>query len=107
MFLYPKTITSLRHDWTHPAFMLSVTQDMPAPVSQSEKWLREYADGLGLSLGEILDSASDYLKHDQYLSQGDRFEGVYLPDEFWTHYEIHTGTKVEAGKRGSFFSCSC
>jgi hypothetical protein len=37
MFLKPRTITSLRHEWTHPAF------STPNDREYSERWLREYA----------------------------------------------------------------
>ncbi len=30
-----------------------------------------------------------------------------LPSEFWAHFEVVTGRKVDADKRYSFFSCSC
>lgn len=45
MFLFPGSITSLRHEWEHPAF----GKEAPAPTAPaaekaaSEKWLREYA----------------------------------------------------------------
>ncbi len=41
MFLYPQTITSLRHEWTHPAFG---KENIPTPtISDHEIWLRAYA----------------------------------------------------------------
>lgn len=45
LFLYPGSITSLRHEWIHPAF--GEVQATPAPPADqkavSEAWLREYA----------------------------------------------------------------
>lgn len=102
MFLYPNTITSLRHDWTHAAFK---------PENQikgaSEIYIRHFADEAGLSYEEVLYAAKDYLKLGEYLNQGGRWEGFVTPPEFWDHYEVVTGETVPADERGGFFSCSC
>lgn len=99
LFLYPGTITSLRHDWTHPAFA-------PRPASGSETWIREFAEGLDLGYEEILEAARGYLKHGDYLCKGKELEGEYVPDEFWTHFEAVTGESA-GDDRGNFFTCSC
>ncbi len=41
MFLYPNTVTSLRHEWTHPAF--GATTSTMDDKAFSEQWLRRYA----------------------------------------------------------------
>lgn len=41
LFLYPKTVTGIRHHWSHPAFSNEATPI--ADKSESEKWLRAYA----------------------------------------------------------------
>jgi hypothetical protein len=104
MFLYPNTIQSLRHDWTHPAF-----EDQGMAQSISELWLRNFAQkgAVGMGYQELLDAAKAYLESGDYLNEGGRWEGVYTPDDFWDHYETVTGTKVPLVKRGNFFSCSC
>lgn len=50
LFLYPRTVTSLRHEWTHPAFPSAppTPADVKAgenggSVAESEAWLRKYA----------------------------------------------------------------
>jgi hypothetical protein len=102
MFLYPNTITTLRHEWEHPAF----SKD-GAGGSGSEVWLRDFAADAGLSYEELINAAKRYLEYDDYLCQGGRWDGFDTPDEFWDHYETVVGTKVPLEKRGSFFSCSC
>ena len=101
MFLYPNTITSLRHEWTHPAFYGETLV-----ASMSEAWLRNFAEEeAGISYRELMDGAAAYLRHGDYLCEGGRWEGFYVPDELWDHYEAVTGVKPST--RGSFFSCSC
>jgi len=97
MFLYPNTITSLKHVWTHPSF----------DSGASQRWLDDFANSAGLSYHEILEAAKDYLGSNTYLCDGGRWEGFYTPDEFWVHYEIVTGEKVPEEERGNFFTCSC
>lgn len=109
LFLYPGSITSLRHDWTHPAFAnpeVPKTALGAKDLSASEMWIRNYAerhcDGLGYDT--LMQAAHDYVDHGDYLSQGGRFEGMYIDDEFWTHFAAITGKTCNGG---SFFSCSC
>lgn len=106
LLLYPRMVTSLRHVWSHPEFS-DDADGKPSEKTASEAWLDLFASTAGISRDELIDGARDYLKHDEYLSQGGRWEGFSTPDEFWTHYEIVTGEKVSENDRGSFFSCSC
>ncbi|OJW21219.1 MAG: hypothetical protein BGO49_24715 [Planctomycetales bacterium 71-10] len=112
--VYPRQITSLRHVWTHPAFPevpevagLSAVEAKATPRSQSEQWLRDYAEGIPVDYDELMENAKSYLEHGEYWHEGDRFDGEFIPLEFWNHYEAVTGTSVPESKRGSFFSCAC
>ncbi len=104
MLLYPGTITSLRHEWTHPAFSEKGRTINPED-SASKKWIREFAEGHGEDYETMMRAARDYIQHNDYFSRGGRFEGERVPDEFWDHYQVITGEVVE--NQGSFFSCSC
>jgi hypothetical protein len=104
MFLYPNTITSLRHEWTHPA--LHAEPYNPA-ISEDEKWLRQFATDADITYEGLLDGAKAYLEHGSYLCEGGKWEGFMTPPEFWTHYEAVAGVKVSEDDRGSFFTCSC
>lgn len=102
MLLYPQTITSLRHEWTHPVFSAVTVEKGAAEIA-----LRQFADVAGISYDELMDAARDYLDHDEYLIEGGRWEGFGIPEDFWDHFQTVTGRAVPERDRGSFFSCSC
>jgi hypothetical protein len=98
MMLYPNTITSLRHDWTHPAFEPKASVPGIDQVAESERWLHDFAEKVDMSYGTLLESAKNWLERGDYHV----FHGYDTPDfcytdreEMWRHYEIVTGTKVE------------
>lgn len=111
MFLYPNTITSLKHVWTHPAF---IVEPAPAVSSRTDKkaseaWLRAFVDGANCpGYEEVIAAAvgggasswdEDYLHFDGSDAHGE------IPAEFWDHVEIVTGRKIS--KRARYFSCAC
>lgn len=102
MFLYPQTITSLRHDWDHPAFA-------PPEIPPSEKWLRDYAEKVAdLPYESLMEGAQDYLNNRVSMIEGGKYEGIEFPDEFWDHYHAVTG-QSPTGEFGRWapFSCAC
>lgn len=102
LYLYPGSITSLAHHWTHPAFEQKVAENIKA-IHPSQEWIQEYADETGVDYEELMSAAENYLRFDNYWCEGGRFESEWVPDEFWTHYKNLTGKEGS----GSFFSCSC
>jgi hypothetical protein len=115
MFLNPNTITSLRHEWTHPAF-----SGMPSVVdtSKSEAWLRDFCNNHDAPDFEALIGAlkggGEYDAGDGYRSISMDGDYIYvsgmdahgdIPDDFWVHAEIIAGRKFT--NRPSRFSCSC
>lgn len=105
MFLHPYTITSLRHNWTHPAFGSDHQEEVEKAAS--EKWMANFANGYGVSYRDMLDAGTRFLSHGDYFCDGGTFEGEHVPDEYWDHYENITGRKVKSDDRESFFTCSC
>lgn len=103
MCLYPRTIKSLRHNWSHPAF----SDDGFGCASASEAAIRNWCASEGLDYEEVMDHANSYLRYGDYWIEGGRFEGQKMPVDFWDHYENVTKTKVPEDDRGYFFSCSC
>jgi len=104
MFLYPATITSLRHVWTHPAF------DPEAQISKHDirmragEWIQQFASSVGLGYYELMHVAQRYNEDPQYLLFGTEVSGS-IPKEFWDNYEIVTGKKPANCPTG--FRCAC
>lgn len=115
MFLNPNTITSLRHEWTHPAFAGMAAQ---VDVSASERWIKDFCDTHDAPDAEYMISA---IKNGGVYEAGDNYNAIQItdsavyvngsdasgeiPDEFWKHAEIVAGRKLT--QRPSHFSCSC
>lgn len=125
LFLYPRTITSLRHVWTHPAFAdapAGTAYNRPAEKIASEQWLRDFAKSHDCPRYEdiIAGVAGTYVAGQGYERDGENcsldseyffFVGTDahdpIPPEFWDHIEVVTGQKIEPNRRARAFSCSC
>lgn len=90
LFLYPGTITSLRHEWTHPAF--------EADKEASRKWMQGWCDEHGVPYSFAI-QAGHTLNIGCYESARD-----YINGEWWSHWEVITG---ERAQRDEYFSCAC
>ncbi len=102
LFLYPNTVTSLKHHWTHPAFH---QEEEP---SDSEKWLRDFAQDIGLSYEQTIKAADNFLRtEDHHVFSYDTPDRCYKDkEEFWRHYELVAGVSVQ-DKSEVPFACSC
>jgi hypothetical protein len=130
LVLYPRTIKSLRHVWEHPDFPTSELQASSestkslSDVEKSKKWIENYVKECQehehkidydyvkkepLNYDNLMRFADRWIEMDdnwrEYFYVSDSLEG--LPDEFWDHYQIVTGKKVEENKKVNFFTCSC
>lgn len=116
LVLLPNTITSLAHDWSHPAFPDVVSTHLQAkkPLTHLPSeisaigWLSEYANEVGLSYEDLLNAATQYIVHEKYTVIGhDTPDIVYAQKEtFWKNFEIVTGLKPKDTDE-TFISCSC
>lgn len=112
----PRTITSLRHVWQHPAFPSPAGGDdvpeSPAnPAGDSVRWMQDWAIQ-HLSHNYYDDTPIDpETAYQMAIKFGrDHHVGPYeylqdnFNDEWWDHWEAITGEK---GDRDAYFSCSC
>jgi hypothetical protein len=119
IFLYPASITGLRHVWSHPEFREEGEEEVqmlifPTNKADSERWIRDFIAGRHHDVdlpdhGTVLDAIDDHLTNDwgdEAVVFGQNAYGD-IPPEFWDHYEIMTGRKVPARKRASHFRCAC
>jgi hypothetical protein len=107
MVIKPRVITSLRHVWSHPELPDEMSTGEVDKKATAFAELERIAEEVDCDVYTLIGGANDYLDCGDYLSEGGRWEGTYLPNDFWPAFETYTGRKVEEGSRGSFFSCSC
>lgn len=110
IWLYPNTITSLRHNWEHPDFPKEeITQvESDEDRKESKEWLTEYAKLFDLSYSDLIEAGMTYVKHGESICLNfDTPDEAYTQKEdFWRHFEIVTGTRVK-DKDVHIFHCSC
>lgn len=115
MFLLPNTITSLRHQWTHPVFGDDTTK------SESQAWIEAFAAELNQTYSRLMDAATYWQAGEEDIASArSKWNDNYTYDNteqyknvdyakwpiFWKHYEIVTGRKVK-DHEATFFTCSC
>lgn len=114
IFMNPGSITSLRHEWTHP-LVTTVPIQPKDNKKEAERYLREFADKWRLNYSELISTASSI--------EGDGWnayvtaDGVDLHspedlgedhDLFWHNLEILTEKKFDTEYRAKMgWSCSC
>lgn len=128
LVLYPRTITSLRHAWTHPAFPETAPQIAVDPDKEASKaYLEDFASRLFSYYGQHSDDPDsgrneypegegEYGSRLKVLLEGIEYGGAFGTDieygddlkpseELYRHYEIYTGNA--APTRPEWFRCAC
>ena len=63
---------------------------------------------VGLSFEKVMDDITEYGLNDDYLNEGERYEGICVGNEEWAAYDLLTGNEPpETGYRSSVYTCSC
>ena len=107
LFLYPNSVTGMRHEWSHPAF-----GQKPLPeVSKKESvdWLTEFGKAFDLSFDEIIDHLKDWQHHgSHYVCDGFDTPRRAFTDKhlMWQHFTNVTGI-VPSDADDVPFTCSC
>lgn len=117
LWLYPQTVTGMRHHWEHPSF-----PDKPAGTAfqvsseakaAAEGWLRAFANRYDLNFIDMVAGAKDFNKDGRYMMVGDNqdaCDAMYEGENstlFWRYFEVYTGETVKEDTGGNFFRCAC
>lgn len=128
LFLNPGSITSLRHEWTHPAFKEPEPQKLYADVNvsdeeyqaqlatlrglkaEAEAWLRNFAD---TRTCETYESLINVAKAGWSINIGayefsEDWDSEVQRETFWRNIELVTGERFDSRHRDEvYFTCSC
>lgn len=104
LLLYPNTITSLRHEWVHPAF------NKTTEFKKARQWMEDFALDCRVGYEDLMQAASNWLDSGDMFCQSTedgREEMWDNNDQFWVMYKVLTGTSVPEEKKENFFTCAC
>lgn len=109
LFLYPGTITSLRHNWTHPAFAEEAKPPAQDDVkAKAEAWLKDFAEDMDIGYNKLLDTLRIAAVDGDYrvcfdVDTPDRAFQDNVP--MWKCFEILTG--IQPKELVVPFTCAC
>lgn len=106
MFLYPNTVTGMRHHWSHPAF-----SEQPAIATSDDlEWLDSIAHQCGKTRSALIDDAKCFAQCEDYIyDNSERYKDVSSADwcKFWAWLETNHGVKPPQYADSSPYTCSC
>lgn len=114
MYLYPNTVTGMRHHWEHPQINhASPTNSVPIISSEevraAKEWLKEFADEVEMTYDELIEHLTNYLQDSFTHSLGfDTPDRCYTDrQEMWGNYRIVTGYSGHIDTDDVPFRCAC
>ena len=113
IMLYPRTITGLRHLWTHPMLpeVKDGAQEADRQAMKMSPWevIEKTADFLELESAEELLTAANYYQEtgSSYCFGYQTTGGIEEPEEFWAAWEVYTGKKMTHQPEEYFWRCAC
>ncbi len=114
VFLFPGTVTSLRHDWTHPAFPVA-PEATSSDQKESRKWIENFSAKInGQDYDSLMTVAARFLASEgrrgwEY-DNSESYKSIPRSEwnEFWSHYTVMTGEVVNLDEWSRVpFTCSC
>ena len=115
LFLYPNTVTGLRHDWSHPDFKsdsAGATEMKTAKaMNEAQDRIEKFSYKMGFDgFDELMAHARSWIQGEDYINTGSNESYYNASDEdwqkFWQDWRIVTGEK-SARAKPIRFSCSC
>ena len=97
--LRPGSITSLRHDWTHPQIPAAVVTNDHA--AWGERMLRQFTDEWGIGYGELLDAIA---AGEVYCFGDDSHPYIQDHPELFSYVEAIVGRAIP---KTTTFRCAC
>lgn len=110
LFLYPNTVTGMRHHWSHPAFDgQAEPPESDSHRERAESLIRRFAEECGVSYQGMIEIATDHNESGEYARQdSERYKDIdwgTWPD-FWRAFSTITGIAVDDDESCPF-TCSC
>lgn len=110
LFLFPSTITGLRHEWTHPAFPDQQPQSVVEPEESSpeysRRWLQGFADKYHGDYAEMIAGVAS--GKGAFFGQDLEYSDFRPGSEFWQHVSAATGKQfTEHQMENTPFRCAC
>lgn len=100
VFLYPLTVTSIKHEWTLDAI------DGTSEQRTSRDWLERFADRTAIDIDELIDGMSK--AEEVCFGTDDGPEEARYSDELWYHVSVVTGKLfTPEHKESTHFRCAC
>lgn len=105
LFLNPGSITSLRHEWSHPAF---VTNDPKPLPTASEHYVRGFADANGFTYNHVLDVVTEAIEKGGAYGGDDDQADAFNDDKhnLIVHVAAIKGIPLPSDM-DVYFSCAC
>lgn len=118
LFMYPNTITGLRHEWTHPIFSKIEKPKKEDEKSDSIEWLKNYAirgvytDDYYSDRDKAYEALLNQVRINELTFMGRDCHGYHdVPDaeELFKHLSIVLDRHIdrEYFEDNGYFSCSC
>lgn len=103
--MYPRSITGLKHEWSHPALD-------EHPRLEAEEWLHQWFGALDtfVSFDEFIARARQRAEEQEVVGSSLSFDDdIYgeIPNEVWDNLEIYLERPIPQSNRAEYFSCSC